>query len=89
LSCMVSMEVADADELDLLRFELELRQLVDDTDLGCWRAGTHRVTGVPEHVVLAMLDEVAAEGERKFLTRVSEGIGKAAANVIEDLRATI
>lgn len=89
MSSMVGMEVANADELDLLRFEFELRQLVDDTDLGGWRAGTHRVTSVPEHVVLAMLYEVAAEGERKFLTRVSERIGIAAANVIEDLRATV
>lgn len=89
LSSMVGMEVADANELDLLGFDLQLGQLIDNADLWCRRASTHGVASIPEHVVLAVLDEVAAEGEGEFLSRVGESVGEAHTDVVHHLRAAV
>ena len=74
---MVGVEVADADELDLVGRELELRELVDHAHLGRDGTGAHRMAGVPKHVIVAVLDQVAREDERNFHSVVSIGVGKA------------
>jgi hypothetical protein len=75
---VVGVEVADADVLDLLRGDLELRELFRQADLRRVRAGSRRESGVPHHVVAAVLDHVAAEGERQHLVcRIGKGVGKA------------
>ena len=89
LSSMVGMEVADANELDLLGFDLQLGQLIDNAGLWCRRASTHGVPSIPEHVVLAVLDEVAAEGEGEFLSRVGESVGEAHTDVVHHLSAAV
>ena len=83
------MEVADANELDLLGFDLQLGQLIDNAGLWCRRTSAHGVAGIPEHVVLAMLDEVAAEGEGQFLSWVGESVGESYTDVVHHLCAAV
>src|SRR4029079_19117038 len=72
LAGVVAMEVADADELDLLWLDVELRELVDDARLRAGVRRARRKTGVPQHVIVAMLDDVAAVDELDLLVAVLE-----------------
>src|SRR5262245_38980966 len=73
---MIAMIVADADVLDLLGLEVELSQEVDQARLRRGRAGAHRVAGVPDHVLIAMLDEIAAEDQLQLQVTISIGVGE-------------
>jgi hypothetical protein len=54
LAGVIGMEVADADELHLLRPDLELRELLGERDLRRARIRSWLVAGVPDHDVLAV-----------------------------------
>src|SRR5437773_1873669 len=80
LAGMVAVEVADADVFHLLRLHLHLGEALDDADLRCVRVRARRETGVPDHVLVAVLDQVAAEREsqrevRLVRERVAEALG--------------
>src|ERR1700730_3501268 len=81
LAGMVAVKVADADVLDLLGCDRQLLQAINDTDLrgAGVRAGFE--AGVPHHVFVAMLDQVAAEREGQLEVVVGKGIGEALADV--------
>src|SRR4029434_3852940 len=57
--------MADADVLDLLGFDVDLRQEVDQADL--WRhvGRGHRMTSIPQQVLVAVFDEIATVDELK------------------------
>ena len=65
--------MADADVLDLLGLEIDLRQLVDQAHLGRDVGRGHGIAGIPQQVVVAVLDEIAAVDELKL--QVAIGIG--------------
>jgi hypothetical protein len=77
LAGVVRVVVADADEPHLLGLDVQLRELVDDADLRCDGARAHRVPGVPQQVVVAVPDEVAAVDEGHLQADVREGVGEA------------
>src|SRR5205814_3138413 len=81
LTRVVSVIVTDADVLDLVRRELELRQQVDEARLGRRRRRADWVARVPYHVVVAVLDQIAAEGELDLQAGERIGVGHAAADV--------
>jgi hypothetical protein len=69
---------ADPDVFHLLRLHLHLGKALDDADLRCVRVRARRETGVPDHVLVAVLDHVAAEREREAHVRfVGEGVAEA------------
>src|SRR5580765_4260106 len=74
LTGMVAVKVADADVLDLLGRNLDLLQAIDDADGR--RVGTRArcEAGVPHHVFVAVLDQVAAERERQLEILVRERV---------------
>src|SRR3954451_17894819 len=69
---MVGMVVADANVFDLIRLDADLGQLIDYACL--WRniGRHHGMTGIPQHILVAVLDEIAAEHELNL--EVREGI---------------
>src|SRR5258708_37957515 len=78
---MVAVKVAAADVLDLLGRNPELLQAIDDPD--CRRVGTRAgcEAGIPHHVFVAVLDQVAAERERQLEVLVRERVGEELADV--------
>ena len=77
LAGMVGVEVADADELHLLGLYLDLRHVIGDAGLRRVRIGAGREAGVPHHVVVAVLDQVAAERESQLQIRKRQSIREA------------
>ena len=69
---MVGMIVADAHIFDLIGLDVDLGQLIDHADL--WRniGCRHRMTGIPQHIFIAVLDDIATEDELNLQAR--EGI---------------
>jgi hypothetical protein len=67
------MIVADADIFDLIGLEVERCELIDDAHFrrDIWRG--HGVAGVPQQIVVAVLDEIAAVNELEL--QVAIGIG--------------
>src|SRR6266516_8182485 len=74
LAGVVGVEVADADVFHLLRLHLHLGEALDDADLRRVRVRAGRETGVPDHGLVAVLDQVAAERERGVQVLVGEGV---------------
>ena len=74
---MVAVIMADADVLDLLGLEIDLRQLIDQAHLGGHVGGGHGMAGIPQQVVVAVLDEVAAVDELELLVAVGLCVGEA------------
>ena len=72
LASMVGMIVADAHIFDLIGLDVDLGQLIDHADL--WRniGCRHRMTGIPQHIFVAVLDDIATEDELNLQAR--EGI---------------
>ena len=60
---MIAVIVADADEFHLLRSYFQLRELVDHGDFGSYCACAYGLTGIPHHVIVAVLYEIAAVDE--------------------------
>jgi hypothetical protein len=77
LAGVVGVIMADADESNLLGLDVELRQLVDDAHLRRHVGGGHGVTGIPQQVLVAMLDQIAAVDELKFQVAVGIGVREA------------
>src|SRR5215467_2732771 len=76
LADMVTMIMTDADILDLLGRELQLCQEVHEARLRRDRPGAHGVAGIPDHVLVAMLDEIAAEDELHLQVAIGIGVGE-------------
>ena len=83
---MIGVEVADADVLDLVRRQLELRKLIGEAHLRGVGIRAGHEARIPNHVLVAVLDDVAAVGERKNQILVGERVGEALAD-IDRLRA--
>ena len=81
LAGVVAVEVADADELDLVGRDVELLQAIHDADLRRVGAPAGGEARVPHHVFVAVLDQVAAERERQLEVLVGERVGEALADV--------
>ncbi len=73
---VVGMEMADADIFDLIGVKFELRKLIDQTDLGRHVRGGHGVASIPQHVVVAMLDQIAAKHELHFQVAIRKRVRK-------------
>ena len=60
---MVGMIVADAHIFDLIGLDVNLRQLIDHADF--WRnlGSRHGMTGIPQHIFVAVLDDITTEDE--------------------------
>src|SRR5262245_28210432 len=58
--------MANADVLDLLGLNVDLRQKVDQADFRRHVGRGHRMTGIPQQVFLAVLDEIATEYKLKL-----------------------
>jgi hypothetical protein len=65
------MIMADADVLDLLGLEIELPQLIDQAHLRRHVGSGHGMTGIPQQVFVAVLDEIATVHELKFQITIS------------------
>jgi glutaminyl-peptide cyclotransferase len=63
LTNVVAIVVADADILDVVRLQLQLGEQLGDGFLRRHGSRTLPEAGIPHHVVVAMLDQVAAEYE--------------------------
>ena len=70
---MVGVIVADADIFDLLGLDADLRELIDQTHLRRHVGRRHGVAGVPQQIVVIVLDEIAAIDELKL--QIAVGIG--------------
>ncbi len=82
LAGVIAVIVADADILDLLGLDLQLRELLDQRDLDrrarrrrARRRG--RIAGIPDHVVICMADEIAARGQLQLLALVRHRVREA------------
>jgi hypothetical protein len=75
---MVAVKVADADVLDLVGCDLELLQAIHDADFRRVGIRARGEAGVPHHVVVAVLDQIAAEPERQLEVLVGERVAEAA-----------
>ena len=73
LAGVIGVIMADADIFDLLGLDVDLRQQIDQAHLRRDIGRGHGVAGVPQQIVVAMLDEIAAEDELKF--QIAIGIG--------------
>ena len=73
LAGVVGVIVADADVFDLLGLDVELRQLIDDAHLRRDVGRRHGVAGVPQQIIVVVLDQIAAEDELKL--QIAVGIG--------------
>jgi tripartite-type tricarboxylate transporter receptor subunit TctC len=87
LAGVVGVEMADADILHLLGLDLELRELLAERDLRRIRIGAGQVARVPDHVVVAVLDHVAAESERHL--RLGVGVRVAEAPLVVEAVAAV
>ena len=83
LADVIAVIVADADELDLFRLQIQLSKLLDQTGLDCG-AGRLRparvrggIAGVPDQVLLSMTDQVAARGQLQLPALIGVGVRKA------------
>ena len=74
---MIAVIVADADIFDLLGFDVDLRQVIDQAHLRRDIGRGHGMARIPKHVLVAMLDEIATEDELNFQIAVGIGIGEA------------
>src|SRR6185295_1862379 len=81
LAGMVAVKVADADVLDLLGRNAELFQAIYDADFRRVGIRAGGEAGVPHHIFVAVLDQVAAERERQLEILVRERIGEALTDV--------
>src|SRR5262249_29064646 len=77
LADVIGMEVADADELHLLGRDLQLREQIRGADLGSNGTSSRRLSRVPHHIVVAVLDEIAAVDELELDARVGIRAGEA------------
>ena len=77
LARVVGVVVADADILHLVGRDLELRELVGKAHLRCVRVRAWHKAGVPHHVFVAVLDDVAAIGEGSLHVLVGERVAPA------------
>src|SRR5580700_12104897 len=68
--------MADADVLDIIGLEADLRQLGYDAHFRRDFGRCHGMAGVPQKVLVAMFDEVAAVDELKLEVAVREGVGE-------------
>ncbi|HEV7599866.1 MAG TPA: GrpB family protein [Bradyrhizobium sp.] len=66
--------MADADIFDLIGCKFELPQKIDQAQLRRDVGRRHRVTGVPQHVFVAMLDEIAAEDKLQLQVAISTSL---------------
>ena len=71
------MIVADADILNVVRLQLQLGEQLGDGFLRRLGSRTLPETGIPHHVVVAVLDQVAAEYELEFQAVEVICVGKA------------
>jgi hypothetical protein len=76
---VVAVIVADADKLDVLGLELQLAQKVHEADFRRNVGRVHGMTGVPHHVVIAVLDQVAAVDDLELQAVEVIGVRKAQA----------
>src|SRR3954453_7030687 len=70
---MVCVIMADADIFDLIGLDVDLGQLIDNAHLRGNIGRRHGVSGIPQHIFVAMLDEITTEDELKL--QAGEGIG--------------
>jgi len=84
------MIVADADILDVFGLHLELGELFDEALLRRPLARALPEAGIPHHVVVTMLDQVAAENELEFqaLEVICVGKAQAGTRTRADIRRT-
>src|SRR5215831_15287614 len=77
LASMVGMIVADSDIFDLIGLNVDLGQLIDHAHLWCNIGRRHGMTGIPQHILVTMLDEVATEDELNLQAREGKGVREA------------
>ena len=81
LAGVVAVIMADADVLHLCGRDLELREKIGEARLGRRGRGPDGVAGVPDHVVVAVPDQVAAERELHLEAVVGVCVGESLADV--------
>src|SRR5215467_5595377 len=77
LAGVIGVIVADADIGNLLRLEIDLRQQIDEAHLRRDVGLIHGVAGVPQQILVAVLDEIAAVDELKLEVAIGIDVGKA------------
>src|SRR6202035_5217066 len=76
LSRVICVVMANADVLDLLRTELQLAKLIDQTHFRTFGQLSQRVSSVPYHVLGPMPNQVAAVSKPELEMRVRVSIGE-------------
>jgi hypothetical protein len=72
LADMVGVTMAETDVLDLIGSDVHLRQQIDEAGLRRNAAGAHAKAGIPDHVIVAMLDEIATQNKSNVRYVISE-----------------
>src|SRR5258708_7814769 len=75
------MIMGDADILDVFGLSLQLGEQFDDTLLRRRGSRTLPEAGIPHHVVVTVLDQIAAENKLNFEAVVGVGVAEAQADV--------
>jgi len=74
LAGVIGVIMADADKCNLLGLELDLRQLIDHANLRRHIGSGHGMTGIPQQILVAVLDEIATVNELKFQIAIRIGV---------------
>ena len=78
--------MADADKFDLLGLDVDLGEVIDQARLRCDVRRRHGVAGIPQHILIAMLDEIATEDELNFQVAIGKRIREALVDGCRRLR---
>src|SRR4029079_615581 len=77
LAGMIGVKMADADILDLIGLDVDPGESIDQAHLRRDVRRRHGMAGVPQHVLVAVLEKIATEDKLNLLVAVGKSIREA------------